>query len=46
MVQNTVTIKRAEYDKLKRPANIDMDILQQLLSSFKDIKEGRVRRVK
>ena len=46
MVQNTVTIKRAEYDKLKRQANIDMDILQQLLSSFKDIKEGRVRRVK
>ena len=46
MVQNTVTIKRAEYDKLKRQANIDMDMLQQLLSSFKDIKEGRVRRVK
>ena len=46
MVQDTVTIKRAEYDKLKRQANIDMDILQQLLSSFKDIKEGRVRRVK
>ena len=46
MAQETVTIPKEEYRKLKRQAQIDMDILQQLISSFKDIKEGRVRRVK
>ncbi len=45
-MQETVTILRTEYDSLKRQAEIDMDILQQLISSFRDIKEGRVRRVK
>ena len=42
----TVTIPRKEYDNLKKQAKLDMDILRQLISSFKDIKEGRVRRVK
>ena len=42
----TVTISKQEYESLKLKANIDMDILQQLISSFRDIKEGRVRRVK
>ena len=42
----TVTIPKQEYVKLKKQAHIDMDILRQLISSFKDIKEGRVRRVK
>ncbi len=46
MAQETVTIPKEEYQKLKKQAQIDMDILQQLISSFKDIKEGRVRRVK
>ncbi len=42
----TVTIPRQEYELLKRQATIDLDILHQLVSSFKDIKEGKVRRVK
>ncbi|MBI2144120.1 hypothetical protein HYU17_03130 [Candidatus Woesearchaeota archaeon] len=46
MKQETVTITKEEYDKLKKQSQIDMDILHQLVSSFKDIKEGRVRRVK
>ncbi len=46
MAQETVTIPKEEYQNLKRQAQIDMDILQQLISSFKDIKEGKVRRVK
>jgi hypothetical protein len=46
MKQETVTIPRKEYKKLKRQAEIDIDLLQQLMSSFKDIKEGRVRRVR
>ena len=35
-----------EYEKLKKEANIDVDLLKQFLQSFKDIKEGRIRRVK
>ena len=42
----TVTIPKEEYEKLKREANIDVDLLKQFLKSFKDIKEGRIRRVK
>jgi len=31
---------------LKMQAEIDIDLLKQLMESFKDVKEGRVRRVK
>ncbi len=41
-----VTIPKDEYERLKMQANIDVDLLQQFLESFKDIKEGRIRRVK
>ncbi len=46
MAPETVTIPKKRYEELQRQANIDMDFLKQLMSSFKDIKEGRVRRVK
>lgn len=46
MVQETVKISKKEYEKLRRQAEIDVDLLRQLMSSFKDIKEGKVRRVK
>ena len=42
----TVTIPKQEYERLKMQANIDVDLLKQLIDSFKDIKEGRIRRVK
>ena len=42
----TITIPKAEYEKLKMQANIDIDLLKQLTTSFKEIKSGRVRRVK
>lgn len=45
-VQDMVTIPKSEYIKLKKQAEIDMDLLNQFLESFKDIKEGRIRRVK
>ncbi len=41
-----VKIPKEEYEMLKRQANIDIDLLKQFLDSFKDIKEGRIRRVK
>lgn len=41
-----VTISKKEYEKLKMLSNIDVDLLTQLVQSFKDIKTGRIRRVK
>lgn len=46
MTSETVTISKEEYKKLKNQANIDIELLEQLMDSFKDIKAGRVRRVK
>jgi len=46
MTKETVTISKEEYQKLKMRANIDIELLQQLMESFKDIKAGRIRRVK
>ena len=42
----TVTIPKKEYEKLKMQADVDADLLKQLVESFKDIKAGRIRRVK
>jgi len=42
----TITIPKEEYERLKMQANIDVELLKQLTESLKDIKEGRVRRVK
>jgi PHD/YefM family antitoxin component YafN of YafNO toxin-antitoxin module len=42
----TVTISKEEYEKLKEQADIDVDLLKQLMESFNDIKAGRIRRVK
>lgn len=41
-----VKIPRDEYERMKVQANMDMDLLRQLVRSLKDIKEGRVIRVK
>jgi len=48
-MEEIVKISREEYERLKIQAslaNIDVELLEQLLSSIKDIKEGRVRRVR
>ncbi len=41
-----IKIPKDEYEELKMQANIDVDLLKQLVRSLKDIKEGRVIRVK
>jgi hypothetical protein len=41
----TVTIPKEEYLKLKKYAEVDEDLLNQLVSSLEDIKAGRIRRV-
>ena len=46
MKDSNVTIPRHEYEKLKMQASVDVGLLKQLMESFKDIKEGKIRRVK
>tara|TARA_Y100000310_G_C19974419_1_gene486940 strand:+ start:147 stop:281 length:135 start_codon:yes stop_codon:yes gene_type:complete len=41
----TVTISKEEYEKLKEQADIDVDLLKQLMESFSDIKAGRIRQI-
>lgn len=41
-----VKIPKDEYEKLKMQANIDVDLLRQLVRSLEDVKAGRIRRVK
>ncbi len=41
-----ITVSKDEYEKLKMQANIDLNLLKQLVRSMKDLKEGRVIRVK
>ncbi|MBU2616062.1 MAG: hypothetical protein KKC19_03085 [Nanoarchaeota archaeon] len=45
-MEEIVKIPREEYEKLKLQANIDVELLKQLMESFKDIKEGRIERVR
>ena len=42
----TVTIPKEEYKQLKEQAEMDMELVKDILNSLKDIKEGRVVRVK
>ena len=46
MKQETVTIPRQEYEQLKRKENIDEELLRDMIQGLKDIKEGRIKRVR
>ena len=46
LVMEMVKIPKDEYEKLKMQANIDVELLQQLVKSLKDIKAGRIIRTK
>ena len=42
----TITIPKEEYKELKKKAEIDEELLHELVQGLKDIKAGRVKRVK
>jgi len=42
----TITIPKEEYEKLKKKAEVDEELLHELVQGLKDIKAGNVRRVK
>lgn len=39
----TITIPKAEYEKLKKEAEIDMELVNKVKRSLEDIKHGRVK---
>ena len=39
----TVTIPKAEYERLKKEAEIDMELVDKIKRSLEDIKHGRVQ---
>mgnify|MGYP001605687453 FL=1 len=41
-----VTITKAKYEELKRKAEIDEELLKELVQGLKDIKEGNLKRVR
>lgn len=48
-MERTIRMPEKEYRELKirtEASDIDVDLLRQFVESLKDIKEGRVRRVK
>jgi hypothetical protein len=45
-MQETVTIPKKEYVRLKRQVNIDMEFLRELVQSLFDIKSGKVKKVR
>jgi len=44
-MEESITIPKKEYIKLKKKADIDEKFLKELAQSLDDIKEGRVKRV-
>ena len=46
METDTITIPRTKFEELKRKAEIDEELLQELVQGLKDIKAGNVRRVR
>jgi len=46
MKQETVTISKGEYVRLKKKAELADDALLQIKASFEDLKHGRVSRFK
>jgi len=44
-LMETVAISKAEYRRLKKLETVDQDLLNQLVSSLKDLKHGRFKRL-
>ena len=39
----TVTIPKKEYERLKKEAEVDMDLVNKIKRGLEDIKHGRIR---
>ena len=45
MAPETITIPKKEYEALKRRAEVDQELLQDIARGIKDILQGKVREV-
>jgi len=45
MPQEMVTITKKEYESLKKRAEVDEELLQDIAKGIKDILEGKVKEV-
>ena len=45
MVQETITIPKEEYKKLKKMAKVDQELLTDIARGIRDILEGKVREI-
>lgn len=46
METEMVSIPKAQFEELKRKAEIDEELLEELVQGLKDIKAGNVKRVR
>ena len=46
METEMITIPKVRYEELRRKAEIDEELLQELVQGLKDIKTGNVKRVR
>lgn len=46
MAQETVTITREEYERLKKLEQVDWELVESFKKSLEDVEHGRIRRVK
>lgn len=46
METEMITIPKKQFEELKRKAEIDEELLEELVQGLKDIKAGNVRRVR
>ena len=46
MKTETITIPRIEYEKLKKRAEVDWQLVEKIKRSLEDVKQGRVTEVK
>ncbi len=44
-MEETVSIPKKEYIKLKKNSEIDKEFLEEIAKSLEDIKKGRVKRI-
>ena len=45
MKQETITISKEEYGRLKKLEELDFDLIKQFASSLEDLKKGRFKRL-
>jgi len=43
MKMKTITIPKQEYEKLKREAKIDMELVEKIKRGLEDIRAGRIK---